>query len=59
MIKVSNVDSLLIGDEFLNFNYLKQPIKDSEVSRWREQGYYHKSFTGAYTVVKILCQDGL
>ena len=47
MIKVSNVDSKLIGEEFLSFSYIKQPIKDSEVLRWREQGYYHKSFTGA------------
>ena len=47
MIKLSNIDSLLIGEEFLNFNYTKQPIKDSEVFKWRKQGYYHKSFTGA------------
>ena len=47
MIKVGNIDSVLIGDEFLDFNYVKQPIKDSEVQSWRDNGYYHDSFTGA------------
>lgn len=47
MIKVGAIDKLLIGTEFLDFNYIKQPIKDSEVEKWRSQGYTHSSFTGA------------
>jgi hypothetical protein len=47
MIKVGNIDSGLIGDEFLDFDYVKQPIKESEVQSWRDSGYYHDSFTGA------------
>ena len=47
MIKVDNIKRTLIGNEFFTFDYIKQPIKESEVNRWREEGYYHKSFTGA------------
>ena len=47
MIKVDNIKRTLIGNEFFTFDYTKQPIKESEVNRWREEGYYHKSFTGA------------
>lgn len=47
MIEVGTVDKSLIGDEYLKYPYLKQPIKDSEVKKWREQGYTHSSFTGA------------
>ena len=46
MIKVDNIKRTLIGNEFFTFDYTKQPIKESEVNRWREEGYYHKSFTG-------------
>jgi hypothetical protein len=46
MIEVGKIDSKIIGEEFLFFDYIKQPIKDSEVQSWRDQGYYHESFTG-------------
>ena len=46
MIKIGSVDRTLIGDEYLNYPYLKQPIKSSEVKKWREEGYTHSSFTG-------------
>ena len=46
MIEVGIVDKSLIGDEYLKYPYLKQSIKDSEVKKWREQGYTHSSFTG-------------
>ena len=36
-----------IGNEFLSFDYIKQPIKEEETSKWIEQGYYHKSFSGS------------
>ena len=47
MILTSNVNKSLIGNEYLGFTYVKQPIKDSEVKKWRDQGYTHSSFTGA------------
>jgi len=47
MIKLGKVSSELIGNEFLKYKYVKQPIKNSEIKLWREQGYYHKSFTGS------------
>lgn len=31
---------------FKSFNYLKQPIKQEEIDNWRNQGYYHQSFSG-------------
>lgn len=46
--KVGHIDSSIIGDDFLNYNYTKQPLKNkSELDRWRNQGYYHKSFLGS------------
>ena len=47
MILTGNINKSLIGNEYLDFSYIKQPIKDSEVKNWREQGYTHSSFTGA------------
>lgn len=47
MIKVGKVNNILIGEEYLSFNYQKQPIKESEVQLWRDSGYSHNSFTGA------------
>lgn len=47
MIKVGKVNPDLITNEFLEFDYVKQPIKESEVTTWREQGYTHPEFTGA------------
>jgi len=32
--------------DFKSFNYLKQPIKQEEIDNWRNQGYYHQSFSG-------------
>ena len=34
-------------DEYIHFNYVKQPIKDSEIDTWKDKGYYHKSFSMA------------
>ena len=36
-----------IQDDFYSFEYTKQPIKEEEVQKWRDVGYYHKSFSGA------------
>lgn len=47
MIKKGNVANLIQTDEFYNFDYIKQPIKDSEVEKWRAEGYTHSDFTGA------------
>lgn len=47
MILTGNIDKSLIGKEYLDFPYVKQPIKESEVEKWRSQGYTHSSFTGA------------
>jgi len=33
-------------DEYKHFSYEKQPLMDSELSAWREQGYYNQSFSG-------------
>tara|TARA_B110000444_G_scaffold164154_1_gene153455 strand:+ start:2752 stop:3324 length:573 start_codon:yes stop_codon:yes gene_type:complete len=33
-------------EEFKEFDFVKQPIKESEISVWREKGYYHASFSG-------------
>ena len=35
------------NEDYKNFDYIKQPIKEEEITEWREQGYYHKSFSGA------------
>lgn len=45
--KVGNIKSNIIGNEFLEFEYTKQPLKEEELTKWREQGYYHKSFSGS------------
>jgi hypothetical protein len=34
------------GAEYKKFRYVKQPIMDSELNKWRELGYKHDSFTG-------------
>jgi hypothetical protein len=36
-----------IQDDFYSFEYIKQPIKEEEVEKWRDVGYYHKSFSGS------------
>lgn len=33
-------------DEHKHFDYIKQPIKESEITVWRSKGYYHASFSG-------------
>lgn len=33
-------------DEHKHFDYTKQPIKESEITVWRDKGYYHASFSG-------------
>ena len=35
------------NEDYKNFDYIKQPIKEEEITQWREQGYYHESFSGA------------
>lgn len=34
------------SDEHTKFDYVKQPIKQSEIDVWETRGYYHKSFSG-------------
>lgn len=35
-------------EDYKKFNYVKQPLMDSEIDKWREQGYdYVKSFSGS------------
>ena len=38
MIIKDKVDSLFIGDDYLTYEYTKQPIKESEVKSWRDKG---------------------
>ena len=33
-------------DEHKHFDYIKQPIKETEITVWRDKGYYHASFSG-------------
>jgi len=33
-------------DEYKQFEYVRQPIKDSEIAEWRRLGYTHDSFSG-------------
>ena len=47
MIKIGKINSLLVGKDYLEYKYEKQPIKESEVQSWRDNGYYHNTFTGA------------
>lgn len=41
-----NVSTISWDEEYKNFNYVKQPIKEEEVIKWRDEGYYHESFSG-------------
>jgi len=34
------------NDNFKDFEYVKQPLTEEELSNWRSQGYTHESFTG-------------
>ncbi len=45
--KLDKLTKGTIKDNFLSFEYIKQPIKEEETLKWREQGYYHKSFSGS------------
>lgn len=45
-IKTGCVKKVIWQDEYKDFKYIKQPISDEEVSRWRKDGYDHTSFTG-------------
>lgn len=44
--KLDKLKNNIIQDDFLKFEYLKQPIKEEELDKWRNQGYYHNSFSG-------------
>lgn len=33
-------------NEYKNFNYVKQPLTDAELTKWRSEGYTHDSFSG-------------
>lgn len=33
-------------DAYKKFDYVRQPIKDSEIAEWRKLGYTHDSFSG-------------
>ena len=46
MIKVGSIDKKTIGTEYLEFEYFKQPLKEWELKLWKDQGYYHPSFSG-------------
>ena len=47
-IRTGFIDPNIIKDDFLGFDYVKQPLtKSSELDTWRSQGYYHKSFLGS------------
>jgi hypothetical protein len=45
MWKISNVTPCW-DNSFKEFSYVKQPIKESEIVEWRNQGYYQQSFSG-------------
>jgi hypothetical protein len=34
-------------DSYKQLEFVKQPIKESEITQWREQGYYNESFSGS------------
>ena len=33
-------------NEFKDYDYTKQPLKEEEMENWRSLGYYHESFSG-------------
>lgn len=33
-------------EDYRDLSWRKQPIMESEISTWRDQGYYHQSFSG-------------
>ena len=48
IIIVNQIEADIIQNDFLDFEYVKQPLtKSSELNNWRAQGYYHKSFLGS------------
>ena len=44
-ITYGNVD-VIWDNEFYNYPYTKQPLKEEEMVNWRSLGYYHESFSG-------------
>jgi hypothetical protein len=34
------------SDSYKQFEYVRQPIKDSEIANWRSMGYTHDTFSG-------------
>tara|TARA_Y100001972_G_C7649339_1_gene326467 strand:+ start:248 stop:763 length:516 start_codon:yes stop_codon:yes gene_type:complete len=32
--------------DYRNYEYIKQPLKEVEMTKWRSLGYYHESFSG-------------
>ena len=45
-IKSGYLKNISWNNDYKNFDYIKQPISDNEVARWRSEGYNHESFTG-------------
>jgi|TARA_B110000879_G_scaffold140611_1_gene183174 hypothetical protein len=44
----SRIPKRIIKDDFLDFDYKKQPLTNSsELDNWRSQGYTHDSFLGS------------
>jgi len=43
--KIGHVD-VCWDDDYKEFEYSKQPLKEEEITKWRDQGYYHDSFSG-------------
>ena len=34
------------NDSYKDFDFVKQPLKQSEIIAWQDKGYYHESFSG-------------
>jgi len=45
-IKTGKLENIYWNDSFKSFDYIKQPVSEEEITKWREAGYNHKSFTG-------------
>lgn len=44
-IKHGHIDPIW-DDSYKNFTYVRQPIKQEEIDKWRELGYTHDTFSG-------------
>jgi len=46
MINSGKVTVTWKPEDYTDLEWHKQPIMESEISTWRDQGYYHQSFSG-------------